>query len=688
MTLMWVPQWIALFPLVAAMLAVWVGTTYFWLRTVGISPAISLGAAPAVTSTVIWALSWICFKVGWFWSGARVIPILVLIGLTGMFLYLRGRRRKAAPVLSARPPWGLIAACVVGWLLGALPAMLAAPPNNPLQQWDPSFHMNGIWGITQYGIAAPGYGLTHNFGGAVESGYPIGWHAFTSLFATATTTVETANISNLAMTAVWVFSTAVFARTLFPDRIVTASAAVISGLLLSMPQDGLWAWSQAPNAMSVAYLPGIAALAVVAGRHAMKLVNRPPGRRLGAWASGRIKKTWVSLIVLLVALYGGIQTHPIIAFNLMVLLLPAAVAGGAALIVHSLRRKRIVPLILVRDIAVLATAVIVFVMLTPEVESMRNYNRGGVGLPTALSQVLAPVPPYAMSIGLTLFATAVSIMAALGILRIIFARNSPALWARWESLKHPIAWPIWSYVLFLVLIFFAYGPDWAVRKWFVGPWFSDGRRIMEPASLPLAVLCAVGFAWFSTWLVRAWTSSLRPATGRQQTIGACVGGLILFALTAGAALPSKVTAARSVLDPSALGKAGMASQGVLDMMRQLPDLLPEDAVVLGDPQAGAMYSQMIGQRVAYFPQLTLLNQDRESQEILVERFKDIGQDPLVCEAVREGGITHFFAAPDGAYYGRLRSDRMPGLYGVDTSEGFEVVAMGDNSTLYRITACD
>lgn len=124
------------------------------------------------------------------------------------------------------------------------------------------------------------------------------------------------------------------------------------------------------------------------------------------------------------------------------------------------------------------------------------------------------------------------------------------------------------------------------------------------------------------------------------------------------------------------------------MMREIPDLLPEDAVVLGDPQAGAMYSQAIGQRWAYFPQLSLMNADRETQEIIVERFGDLTWDPEVCEAIQTAGITHYMAAPDGEYYGKLRSSRMPGLYNVDTSDGFELVAEAGDTRLYKITACD
>lgn len=59
----------------------------------------------------------------------------------------------------------------------------------------------------------------------------------------------------------------------------------------------------------------------------------------------------------------------------------------------------------------------------------------------------------------------------------------------------------------------------------------------------------------------------------------------------------------------------------------------------------------------------------------------------MCEVVRELGITHFYEDEDGWYYNFKRSTRSPGLYGVDTSMGFELVDHGGSAKLYRITAC-
>ena len=699
MTLQWVPEWLALLPVVAAMLVVWVGTSFFWLRVARIPTSVAIAVSPAVTGAVVWLASLVYYRLGWFWSGARVLPVLVAFGALGAVAYVLVTRkwgpvpsrqtfgfREVTSALPRPKVWIFALAVLAGWILAILPTILVSAPDNPVQQWDPSFHMNGVWGITQLGIGAPGEGLAHNYGGSPSSEYPIGWHAFTALFATGPTAVMASNASSLAIMALWVAGVGIYAHTLYPGRTIAFAAPVIAGIMPSMPADALTMYSQWPNALSVAYLPGIATLAVIVGR--VVLCKAMDGTICPGWPT-----VLSSTGVLLVALWGAIQAHPVIAFNLLVLLLPAVIGGGWALLRYGLWRRRPLLFLGVPLIAVLGVGVLTFVMLTPEVTSMRNYVRHGVGLSTAFSQIATPLPPFPSAVGLTVAASILSTLAVVGTLWIVLARFSfrsgykRLRWARWTALRNPVVWPVWSYVLFLVLVFFAYGPDWSIRKWIVGPWFSDGRRIMEPMSVALVTLAAVGFEWLVIWIVRWWNHSMAPGTSKQRGLAALGLGSILLVGSVVGGMDGRVNGARYVMDADNLGKPGMATQGVLDMMRTLPEILDEDAVVLGDPQAGAMYSQMLGQRWAYFPQLSFSN-NAEQQDVLIQRFKDINTDPEVCEVIRETGITHYFANADGAYYGRMRSDRAPGLYNVDTSNGFELVAEGDEGRLYKITACD
>ena len=161
----------------------------------------------------------------------------------------------------------------------------------------------------------------------------------------------------------------------------------------------------------------------------------------------------------------------------------------------------------------------------------------------------------------------------------------------------------------------------------------------------------------------------------------------MLVLSGFGAIDARNAAVAQVYDPNRLGKPGMATMGELAMLRRMPYTTAPDALILGDPIAGAAYSEMIGGRKAVFPQLSTANKDVASQKILIQRFHDIGTDPEVCEVVRRLGITHFYEEEDGAYYNFMRSSRHPGLYNVDTSTGFELVDAGGTAKLWKITAC-
>ena len=158
------------------MVAFWFGTSYFWLRLARIPAVVALSVAPAITTSVIWLLSEVWHRAGLFWSGARVLPVMGVIALSGAALYVWFWRtgRMTTPVsdrarrLFLPSTAAVVVACLVGWILAAIPMMVSAPPINPVQQWDPSFHMNGVWAITQNGIAAPGEGLASNYGCRIE----------------------------------------------------------------------------------------------------------------------------------------------------------------------------------------------------------------------------------------------------------------------------------------------------------------------------------------------------------------------------------------------------------------------------------------------------------------------------------------------------------------------------------------
>lgn len=630
-----------------------VGTSYFWLRAARVPAFIAGVFAPAVTVALVVGLGYLYNWLGIFWSGARVIPVLALIGVTGFGVFVWrwrtgwGRRGASHPV----QPWGWAfwAAVALGWVLAVVPMVVSGPATNPVQQWDPSFHMNGVWSINHLGDGRMGSGLDESFREGNATAYPLGWHIFTALFTTPSTVVLGANASTLALILLWVVGAGAYTRMLFPQAAWVAP--LLAGGMLSMPGDALMAYSQWPNATTVALLPGIASMMILLGRHLLEWWD----------GTGQVSRSKLvgGVIVLALSIIGAAVVHPIIAFNLLVLLTPAVLAGVFHLTGKYWPARRWGRLGSLWAAVVAGVAVVLVVIQSPSVRSMGEYPRSGVSWQVAFANLLTPTPPYPNSLSLFVWS---GILAALLVVGLI--RSQPR-------------WPAFSFALFALITFVAYAPNSAFRQWLVAPWFLDPRRTMEPESLAIVPLAALGVVAVAHWLSQA---GLRYANALLV--------VVLLVASGGEGLGARIGAAQSVYDPDRLGKPGMATAGELEMLRSLPDLLPPDARVLGDPQNGSVYAQVIGQREVFFPALTLSSNPSDNETILVQRFNQIQTDPSVCQAVREEGITHFYADNDGHYYSRLRSDRTPGLYNVDTSTGFELVAEGDTARVYRITACD
>lgn len=717
--------WLGIFPLVAAMLATWLGATYFWLRAAKLRPYAALAAAPAATGGVILPLSYLYYWQGWFWSGARVLPVLGGIGVLGALVFLgqnlrqkrRARKRGLPPQrlalatfsgerLLGRLPatWMWLAAIVLGWGLAIVPTLLAGASNNPVQQWDPSAHLNGVWGMTQRGIAAPGYGLEHNYGGRSDTGYPIGWYAFTSLFSTQYTVIQAANASSLALMAVWVIGVGAFTATIFGGRSATLFATVAAGCMLNMPADNLTAYSQWPNAQAVVFLPGTAVVAILVGRavlaglrrHSDSEAAKPPrhssrgrkDRRIFAAGARRALLPLIpGIIVLIACTVGGIQAHQVMAFNLVVLMLPALLAGAGKVALTALRRRNWL-VIALEGIAFVACGEILWLVMNSEtLQYMSQYPRNGQSWAVAFSNLLTPTPPFQETFGLIAWMAVVAVLFTTAIVCVILAQRPGT--RRWLSIERKtLLWPLFSVLGFMFLVLIVMGPNSDFRSFITAPWYLDYRRLMGPYNLVIAAFMGYGFALCCGWLLRLWETVAIVITNRMRVTVASVLAMAVGLFTLGGALDSRLIAAQSVLDPDNLGKAGMVSQEELDMLRTLDDVLEEGAVVLGDPQNGSTYVQVIGQRWAYFPQLTFTNRSWTNRQLLVYHFNEIHTNPAVCEALVSESVKYYYEDEDGYYYSQLRSDRSSGLYNVDTSTGFELVAEGGTAKVWKITACD
>lgn len=757
--------WWTLLPTIGAMAIVAILPTCLWVRAWVRSSVVAVGVAPAITFAIITGLSVLFDAANVPWEKAKVFPILGLLSALGAvtWLFVEARRSGGGSLqpggivasLGPRKPlgemqsrvrastWGMIA---VGTVLAALPMLTNADPRMPAQQWDSTFHLNGVWSILSTGVSSPFGGLSELYGGR-EVFYPTTWHAFTALFATPTSVIEVSNASSILLMAVWVIGATAFTSVVTDKRGAILAAPVLAGTLLNMPADNLTMYNQWPLAMGLAAVPGVAALAVIVGR-----------RVLEAWKRSAV--TVVShtpmILALILAAAGATAAHPSSAFTLVVMLIAPLLASLIRFIEWaSVRRRRGAALVAAVG-AIAALVVPLWLLTTDRISAMGQYPRAGVSWSMALSRMFIPVPPFQSTGSLTLLIGVQAILLFVGVVTILglwcpIARairpddpkgggesddaavdgDEPAATTPGDaestdkapdapepegaseadtdpdgtgspapaSFREPppvkirprehLLWPIVAYLIFSALTALAYAPIGDLRTFLLAPWYLDARRIMGAHGLMMVPIMAIGFEQITAGAHR-WVEGLalpQPRPHRRWRIDALIGAILVI-VTGFGAFDARVWATDYVYDAQHLGKPGMATTAELAMIRRMRLLISRESLVLGDPIAGAAYVEVIGQHEAVFPQLTLTNNEERWQQVLTRRFNEIHTNPEVCDVVRELGITHFYEDEDGWYYNFRRSSRFPGLYNVDTSTGFELVDTGGTAKLWKITACD
>ncbi|MDO5033889.1 MAG: hypothetical protein Q4E01_00660 [Actinomycetaceae bacterium] len=653
--------WILQLPILVAMLAtvllpgwMWLRVLSYWLPDKHVGTLVQIGIAPVVSFGMIAILANALPAMGVTWSASSGVTILMLIAVAGWLADMwvrRGRRRVWLGMAPWNWDWPLIGTLTGAFMLAALPLLVFADPRNPLQQWDPSFHLNGVWQMVQHGDSSI-YGVSGNFSvmGEAHSYYPDVWHAFVALFATPSTIAQTANTSSLAIIVWWIVGMAAFAQYLWVNRAMTLTAGVLSSLPLSFPADFVSMYAQWPNSTSMALLPALLTLSWVVGNAWVRAM----------FGAGRIGIAVAWTFTFALAALGAVAVHPISFFNALVFVLVPLGAAMFRLMRSARRSNRTGLLVLLGAATVVALAVVAFAFFNPRTLGVASFERTRSIL-DALTRPFVPVPPFPLTVG---FVLAIAVLLAL---------IGLGLWRAFGTSLYKTKWLVGTWALFALLVFLAYAPDFGLQI-LTGPWYSDPRRLMGAMQVVVVLLATLATAQVATWI------------RSRKLVHEALPVLLVVALSGVGAIDARAMAVRAGYDPEALGPAGMASAEQLDLFRSAESILPEDALVVGDPSVGTVYFQSLGNRRVVFPALSNSDVDKGVRELMTT-FNSIHEDPSVCETLNRIGATHFYEGTDSPYYKRMRSELRPGFYGVDTSTDFTKVASVEGGTLYEITAC-
>lgn len=720
-------EWVFLIPDFVVMLALLVMPGFMWIRASIRSDLVAFAAAPAFTLGVLTLLSVLYSAAGFSWHRQTVFFLLGIVMFAGLAFKLHRRRSNPessdllipnalpplvfdAPAshayriftLSQRRWMGVL--ILLGWLLAVLPTLITATPSLPSQQWDAVFHVNGVWHLLQHQDAGLTTALAPMFRGASGIYYPAGWHIFVALFATPTTVGQTAHLSSLVLMAVWVTGCAALTSVVTTKPAAALISPVIAGMMFSMPADALTMYVQWPHATALAALPGMLAALLIWGRRLVRASEISLAAVLRHAPLG---------VLLLISSIGIAHAHASALFACAwTILLPCV---GATVGIYSNPKASA----LAKTGATVASAMVVLVPLwlltTPHLQGMGRYPRSGIDWEYAITRSISPLPPFNHTTALLAASSVYLLLLVIGIVALIkrlhawqsarrFALDSPAdcapldevtdvevatpAWERATLGPRPAVWLIGAYLIWAFATFVAYSPEDNLRVFWLSPWYMDPRRIMGVQNMLMVPLIACGFAALVTWLRTYRLRQSREAidSSAPSRIGLLLGVWVVIVSLFGA-FDARLAAAQYVFDPDNLGKPGMVTSGELAMIQRIPQKLPRDARILGDPIAGAAYVESIGQRNAYFPHLTTHAINEPNVDLFLKEFSQIHTNPKICQALQEEGIDYVYLDADGKYYSSPRSDRAPGLYNVDVSHGFELVDSGDDAAIYRITAC-
>lgn len=569
---------------------------------------------------------------------------------------------------------GLIASLFVGALLTVIALHRGMGSIGVASQgWDPIFHMNAVQWIRESGNATP-WSVSPIYGESSANYYPVGWHLIASLIPGDV--VAAANVLTLLIGGVlWPIGLTYLASVVFPKRpIIWLLTPVLAASYISFPYAQLVRSGQWPNGFGTALVPAALAILIVLLR--MLFIRRterqyPRGPHLRDGSS--------AFLIGALTVMGTAVAHPGALMALAIAAIPFAVAYWLPWLRDVLRHRDRAGVLSLLAGAGLLTVALTVLSRSPLLEAVMRYERAvRAELPDSLYLAMFDLAtfPALQAPDIDEFNTYIGLLAIAGALVGLFRKE-----------RRPLAIAWMSFVLLHVL---AAGPENPAR-WLTGFWYKDTQRI-APMITMTGVLLA---GWMLDAAARKLSSIVRqtidrtPAS-REFSRTAAVVALVLVAVTYFAsdnyrsAERVAVAAKNYRTDTAGLGVLSASEQ---DFIAAKADLLPEGAVVVGDPFNGETFFYTLAQRRVVYSQLGSATSGQGAKEFLRVAFNRIHADPAVCEALGRLGATHFYEDRPGISHGSDTLRSWPGFYGTNTDQGFEVVATDGTHSLYRITAC-
>ncbi|MDF1704585.1 MAG: hypothetical protein P1U38_07410 [Aeromicrobium sp.] len=622
-----------------------VGARGAWLAAV---------AAP-LSLTAIGTAAVVASWVGLTWS---VLPVL-LVGLVATAVLAAGRRvltgawgvpQRGSDEVAPSPAWPVIGAVAAGAvLIGRRLVVVLQQPDAISQSYDNVFHLNAVGFIERTGSASP---LT--LGQMTTEGslgfYPSGWHALVSLVVDLTG-VSIPVATNAAMIAVacvvWPLSVVLLTRTWFgTSTVATLAAGVFAGSIAAFPFVPLTYGVLYPLFLSGAVLPvAVAALARGAG---VARVGPP------------VALAWILLLGVLPGL--GIA-HPSAVVATIVFSVPIVIGAIAVRFATASPRRR--TLLVAGGVLHLLVVAVALQLLRPPSTEIH------------WSTIESPQRAVRAVLDGSLFGTpAVYVVFAAALVGALFVLVSD------RRVPHLVAGGLYVVSAGLYVVVASIDSQ-VLRDVLTGSWYNNAPRLA--ALVPLTV---IPFAAWGVARVVSLVAGLSVVRERVPTRGPVVVGLAALGTVAlvGATLvggPLRPYTEQMQRNFALVGDAWFLTPDEVTLLERLPEHVPADEVVAGNPWTGAGMTYAIGDRKPLMPHL-LMEIDDET-EAINDGLSTATPGSAACRAVRDKHVG--FVLDFGDLQINNAVEDYPGLDDLADSDVVREVDRQGEAVLYEVVGC-
>lgn len=639
----------------------------------------SIGLAPAISTTSIAGAAILADRFGFRW-GLLPLVLLVILLAGGCFVASMigvkvsshrtrmtgtGKSETANTSVGTRVGWSVVRPRVwwCSTAVGAIALMcyhlkvLIVSPEGFSQTFDNAFHLNAIRWIADHGNGSS-LTFTMTSGDAPAAFYPLAWHDLASLVLLVLKSSNVPAANNASIFAVggfaWVIGCLFLARTLIQCSTPgIVSAGFLCTAFPSFPYLPISWGVLYPNFLGLALLPS--AVAFTAQVLGLGVRPRP--------------SLWSSLPIGVLAVLGAALAHPNTVGIYLVILLPLLVTW-AVLQFRNMRRLHLGRAVFNSlGVCLLAVLITIFVWAYVRPDKSQATWEPTHTVPQALGEALSLAPNSAW---VTWFPAAAVVAGSVVVLRT--RRNL------WMLVAHCLV--IWLWIVA------AAWPWGSARTALVGIWYNDPYRLaaaLPITAFPLAVIAC-------SWLGGLASERLKDVSGHWPVLSYGMLEVLVAVVSVAILLPATQTTKylRTAIGQGSetyrvTSNANLVDSDEYSLIRRLPELVPEGAVVATTPYNGASMAYALEN---VNTTTTHIFYNSTSDITVINVLLDHAQElPTVCRALDDLNVRYVLDFGPKEVNNNDWAVNYGGFDNLSTSPGFVEIAREGHAVLYRIDAC-